>query len=440
MLAALLLDDGAMSVVKSTGIVAEEFWSDANKEWFAAAERLWERGEAITMPSWFAEMGQNLDSAGGEPYLVEVWGRHYTAVGAEVHANIIRRCAYARKMIAELSDVATKAWAVKPNQQDIDSLWQESVDRMLALRPPGSDGMIAIEDAKTEESYGSQWGIPVLDRLTRGVAPGKLTVVAGGTGQGKSMLAAQMATNYAAQNGRALIFTKEMGEGEYRQRIETRCMAEWGVSDMATLDILLKNRRVIDVPYIRAETQYHDGDRKFHDAPSPILVVVDYLQLMKYSGTDKEAEATRIGKTTTALKDMAVELGCHVVLLTQYSREASKDQRVGWGVKDECLLNPSEKFNAPFNESFKGSSSIEQDADHTIQIVRHTREYPHVCHGHVDIYLTKNRSGRVGRCFAFDDFQNARFRFFTQQEAYAYAGAQLNLAHRICLDQGLAHE
>lgn len=440
-LAALLLDEDAMAQVKRTGLMASEFFREHNGWWFAAAERMWERGETITMPGWFAEMGELLDKAGGEPYMTEIWGNNLMAVGCETHAMIVRRCAYQRSVISMATTIAKQSYSAKANQKDIDGLWRDSVESVLALRPPGSDGMVRIWDASVETSYGAPWDIPVLDRLTNGVAPGKLTIIAGGTGQGKSMLAGQIATNYAAQMGRALIFTKEMGEGEYRQRIESRLMAAGNLPPVEALDIHLKNRRVIDVPYIRAETQYHDGERLHDGAPAPILVVIDYLQLMHFSGSDKESEATRIGKTTTGLKDMAVEMGCHVVLLTQYSREGSKEQRVGWGVTDHCLLNMDQKFNAPFNESFKGSSSIEQDADHTIQIVRHTREFPHPCNGHVDIYLTKNRSGRVGRCFAYDDFSNARFRFFeNQNEAYREGGSTLGLAHKICVDQNLVQD
>jgi replicative DNA helicase len=82
------------------------------------------------------------------------------------------------------------------------------------------------------------------------------------------------------------------------------------------------------------------------------LIVVDYLQIMGFDSTRGENFARAVGKTTSALKAIAKEFGCPVLLLSQLSRLKGREDK------------------RPTLDDLRDSGAIEQDADKVIFVYR----------------------------------------------------------------------
>jgi len=267
-----------------------------------------------------------------------------------------------------------------------------------------------------------------------------LTTLAGPSGQGKSLLAGQIAINAADKGASVLIVSMEMSGKEYEERM-VRNIANLNhrpISDedwhqvydaqaiIAELPIRFWNKPRVTIEQVRARATAIKADHGLD------LVVIDYLQLMMLP-PGRDSEAAKYGAITSSLKQLATELNCHVLLLSQMNRGAAGEMRGKDAYTRECLLTNS-KYPIPFIESLKGSGSIEQDSDHVLFIAPH-KECVHPVK-HVSIILAKNRHGEQGECLMRENFEMAAFRQFTSQECFEIAGANIWLTQHLRIDQG----
>ncbi|MGW8428849.1 DnaB-like helicase C-terminal domain-containing protein [Peribacillus simplex] len=74
------------------------------------------------------------------------------------------------------------------------------------------------------------------------------------------------------------------------------------------------------------------------------MIVVDYLQIMNIPQTKGDTRALAIGRVTGQAKQIAMEMNCSFMMLSQMTRESDKRGR-------------------PLLSDLKESGSIEQDAD-----------------------------------------------------------------------------
>ncbi len=224
-------------------------------------------------------------------------------------------------------------------------------------------------------------GLSKFDREIGGFAPGELIVLAARTSVGKTAMAAQVA-EFNAEQGRPVLFcTLEMDSRDLVYRI-------------------LAAEAVVNVKQLRARALSPDQKTWVHTAAGKVtknfwpqympsakvrdirssakafkvqygigLLVVDYLQIISkadYKMPIREA----IGESTRTLKQLAGELDCPVLLLSQFNREATKQE-------------------APTLANLSESSSIENDADMVLAI--------HRKHGDSvgELMVLKNRNGET---------------------------------------------
>lgn len=196
-LAALLLDDDAVHRVE--GLTPEEFFRDQNGWIFAACLEVARRGEEVTIPTVAHELDRagRLDEAGGEPFLVEVAGKYFTAVGVETHARIVARDALYRRMITAASTIAGLAYKAPADP----GMVLAEADQLLRDLWPSAVGTLTAEDVSRMVSEGLlDDARPVLPTFLRpldhalagGLGIGELTVIAAPTSVGKTALAARI--------------------------------------------------------------------------------------------------------------------------------------------------------------------------------------------------------------------------------------------------------
>lgn len=110
------------------------------------------------------------------------------------------------------------------------------------------------------------------------------------------------------------------------------------------------------------------------------LVVIDYMQLINSSGMRYAGNRVQeVSEISRSLKEMAKELKCPIIALSQLSRENEK--------------RPDKR---PILSDLRDSGSIEQDADLVIFLYRDGYYDHDVDPTITDVLIGKNRNGEVG--------------------------------------------
>jgi len=436
-IAACLLDTEAVWRVRSI-VEPDDFFRDQNKHAYQAILNVADEGMEATIPTVVDELDRLDPDPAWPVYLTELTGKYYTAVGVEAHAKIVARDAYFRRLISAAGEIAKQAY----EGGNVSEVQSASLRSILTLRAPeekdapspmGGEDVFSVVD-------GVKVGVPVLDKYLHGLSGGKLTTLAGPSGQGKSMLAAHIARHFAAQSKKVFIASMEMSAKEYSERLirqmtglvgQPESNDDWlqvqrAQEEQAEWDLIFWGKARITLEQIVARATTFQPD----------LIVIDYLQLMGLPNT-KETEASKLGYVTSGLKQLAVDLNAHVLLLSQMNRGAAAELRGKDATKRECIIT-YEKYPVPFIESLKGSGSIEQDSDHVLLMAKHPNCNPGK---HLSLVLAKNRHGMQGvECLMVEDFAANSFRTMTQDDITTVAKGDVTQYRALMDDQGFYDE
>jgi replicative DNA helicase len=217
-----------------------------------------------------------------------------------------------------------------------------------------------IEDrhnAKNEDKLFT--GFYDLDKMTAGLHPEELTIIAARPGVGKTAYAIQMMLNMAKKGVKCLLVSREMSQMQLAKRILANiamvdgqklrfCKSltdeDWkklayATSDISRLPIEL-NDKLATIQEIRAYC------RELKNKDSIDLLIVDYLQLCR-SLKKTENRRQEIEDISRQLKEISLEFSMPVVALSQLSRE-------------------SVSAKEPELNHLRESGSLEQDADNVI--------------------------------------------------------------------------
>lgn len=322
-----------------------------------------------------------LEKVGGYSMLVQVSDAVATTATAAYFIKTVREKAVLREVIsactaaveechacgadveAALSSVGTRvANALGQGEDRTEERFQQTAEKLLeeAMGP-------RAEAAKDEVS----WGLVDLDRTCGRLGPGSLVVLAGMPSTGKSALADQLAWNHASKGGETIIFTYEMTKRDKAVRIAQQVSrVNYDQLHQAPTDLRLrfldavksiaacKNLHVYERDY--TVSRLVSRVRAFTNRGVKIgLIVVDFLQyLARLEPTvGKERTDEKIGRMTAALKAVAKDCACPVVLLSSLNREGYKEG------------------NRPNLASLRSSGEIESDAD-VVAILHWPKENP----------------------------------------------------------------
>lgn len=229
---------------------------------------------------------------------------------------------------------------------------------------------------------------PQLDALIGGLFGGRLYVIGGSAGDGKSTAAYNIAYAAAKAGHSTLIFSKEMPTVD----VFARLIAAPSSTDLATINRrelsemdrtrVVRSARFLDLPISAnsdpvnmsaiksiARARRHRGELD--------LLIVDYLQLID-TGLPTRTQEEEIAKVSTALKSLAMELDIPLVVPAQLNR------------------SPHARANSrPTKADLRGSGRIEQDADVVLLLFHPLNEFD-VRTGEVVMILDKNRHGPRG--------------------------------------------
>lgn len=361
-------------------LTGEDFHEPHRGDVFEAMSTMWASGkpvEAFTMSEILPD-----DSA----FLFGLTSTHANPASVTYYADIIRKQALRRRLAAagaalanvegaELAEVADRARAIVdaaigvPSQrlQFVADILPRLVDRMSA------DTVFVP----------SPWRS--LNDLIGGFRPGAVYVVAARPGQGKTIVAGQIAT-HLAQHGAVAFSSLEMGDEELVARmvseqarinvghIKDARMEPWDWSRLAenrdriqALRIAIDDRAGVSAADVRAFV------RTVGKTGPLSCAIVDYLQLM--TSRDRMDRHLQVADFSRRLKIMAKDFRIPVVALSQLNRNSE-----------------ASALAVPKLSDLRESGAIEQDADVVI-LLRREGDFPNE---QLVMDVAKNRHGKTG--------------------------------------------
>ena len=348
-LGGLMLESSAWDQV-ADAVNEEDFYRPDHRLIFAAIGELAGNGrpcDVVTVSEQLGRIGK-LEAAGGLAYLGSLARDTPTAANVRAYADIVHERSLLRQLIRAGTEIAAGVFNHKG--ETARELVDAAEQRVFAIAEAGTRGQGAIA-VKTllprvidqidewHSNPGALRGLPTgftdFDKMTGGLRPGDLVVVAGRPAMGKSTLAVNMA-EYAAvhPNTRAsvAIFSLEMPA----EQVITRMLASVGGVPLSNLrsgqisdddwvritsatNQLSEAKIFIDETPALTPTELRARARRIKREHGLSLILVDYLQLMQVPGT-KENRATEIGEISRGLKVLAKELAVPVIALSQLNR------------------------------------------------------------------------------------------------------------------------
>ena len=349
-LGGLLLDASAWFNVSDV-VRAEDFYRPDHRTIFDAIRALatnQKPTDAVTVSEHLDRHGQLVD-VGGLAYLGTLARDTPTAANVRAYAEIVHERSLLRQLIKTGTDIAASAYntegetareLVDKAEQGVFAIAEAGARagggaRSVAEMLPAVIDQIDEWHSNPDKMRGLATGFADFDKMTGGLRPGDLVIVAGRPSMGKSTLAVNMA-EYAAVNpsirAPVAIFSMEMPS----EQIITRMLASIGGVPLGSL----RSGRIADEDWARitsATSQLSEAKIFIDETPalSPTdlrararrlkrehglgLVVVDYLQLMQVPG-NRENRATEIAEISRGLKVLAKELAVPVIALSQLNR------------------------------------------------------------------------------------------------------------------------
>lgn len=408
-LGGLMLDNGRWEQVADR-LVEEDFYRQDHRLLFRAITELADNStpfDAVTLAEWL-QARNLLDQAGGLAYLATLARDTPTAENVRAYADIVRERSVLRQLIRVGGELAEAAY--RPDGRETAELldfaerqvfdiaerggrMQRSFVKVSELLSRTVDRLDALMHANSPVT-GLASGIDEFDKLTTGLQPGDLIIIAGRPSMGKTAFAMNIA-EYAACKPESPVPTAVFSMEMSGEQLAMRLISSLGRIDQqkirtgrldpedwqrvsSAISIMSKAPMFIDDTGGLTPTELRARARRLKREHNLGLIVVDYLQLMQVPGT-RENRATEISEICRSLKSLAKELGIPVIALSQLNRslETRNDKR-------------------PIMSDLRESGSIEQDADLIVFIYRdevYDKDSPYK--GTAEIIIGKQRNGPI---------------------------------------------
>jgi replicative DNA helicase len=410
-LGGLLLDNGAWDRVGDL-LADGDFYRYEHRQVYAAIGTLINSSrpaDVITVYEHLQALGK-AEEIGGLGYLNALAQYVPSASNIRRYAEIVRERSILRKLVSASDEIATNAFNTQGRA--VAQILDEAEQKIFNIGEEGSrmkQGFQAMPQLvvqlldRVQEMADNQndiTGVPTgffdFDRMTSGLQPGDLIVLAARPSMGKTALAINIAEHVALNEGLPVaVFSMEMGASQLAVRIvgsigridqghlRTGKLSddEWPRLTEAIEKLRNVSLHIDETPGLTPSELRANARRLARQCGKLGLIVVDYLQLMSGSSSNGgDNRATEIGEISRGLKMLAKELQCPVIALSQLNRsvETRTDKR-------------------PMMSDLRESGAIEQDADVIMFIYRddyYNKESKEP--GVAEIIIGKQRNGPTG--------------------------------------------
>jgi replicative DNA helicase len=353
---------------------AEDFYKESHSKIFEALKILFDRNQPVdllTLTEQLKKTGQ-IDVLGGPAYIAEIAGGVPTAANCLYYANIVKEKATLRKLIHCCSEITASTYEQSVSAEElldaaeskVYSIATERYDhRETSISEVLHDTVAMIDSISqgNKEKGVVPTGFIDLDKVTRGLHPSELILLAARPSIGKTSFMCCVAENASLNNTPVAIFSLEMAKMELvfrmlcsHARVNSHTIRRGIVSAENWTRLQLAAGRLneakifIDETSVLSPIQLRASARRLKRKHNIGLIAVDYLQLMTHGGKRFDNRQQEVSEISRALKAMAKELNIPVLALCQLSREPEKRER---------------KNSKPRLSDLRESGSLEQDAD-----------------------------------------------------------------------------
>ncbi len=428
-LGSLMLEKEAWDQVAD--IISEsEFYKPAHQKIYASINELHKKNmpvDLITVSNLLSTKGE-LELVGGADYLVDLVNRTISSANIASYAKIVRDKSLLRRIIASSSSLIEKAY--EEDFVDVESFIDQAEGEFYKLgEKKKTEGLIsAIEVVKSsvvkiEELYnrrsditGVPTGFTMLDRMTSGMQPGELIIIAARPSMGKTAFSLNLAQHMALRAQKTIAyFSLEMSRDAVMMRvlasearINMKDIRSGKISDNVWPKLINVAGQVSDSKFFIDETsgispfEVRARARRLKAQVGLDCIIIDYLQLMdlKQKVESRERAVSEISKT---LKSLAKELEIPIIALAQLNRgvEGRADRR-------------------PMLSDLRESGSIEQDADIIMMLYRddyYDKDDPEKM-GQAEVIIGKQRNGPTGTVKLKWEAEFGRFRDADPENAH----------------------
>ncbi len=410
-LGGLLLDNSAWDRMGDL-LVDGDFYRHEHQLIYAAIGALINASKPADVITVFEQLQNqgHADAAGGLGYLNSLAQYVPSASNIRRYAEIVRERSILRKLVKASDEIATAAF--NPKGRAVDKILDEAEQKIFNIGEEGSrmkqgfqsmDSLVVDLLDRVQEMADTPndiTGVPTgfhdLDKMTSGLQPGDLVVLAARPSMGKTAFAINIAEHVALNEGLPVaVFSMEMGAAQLAVRVvgsigrvdqghlRTGKLTdeEWPRLTEAIERLRTVSLHIDETPGLTPSELRANSRRLARQCGKLGLIVVDYLQLMSgSSGSDGDNRATELGEISRGLKMLAKELQCPVIALSQLNRgvEQRTDKR-------------------PMMSDLRESGAIEQDADIIMFIYRddyYNKDSKDP--GVAEIIIGKQRNGPTG--------------------------------------------
>jgi replicative DNA helicase len=391
------INKGATAEVLSK--VQESDFSSQFRPIFSVIADLFERGLTPDIVSVMEEC-ERLEIAGlTETFINSVLTVPGNAKEVDTHCKELKRLAVGRKL-KELA-IQIAHWAA---DEEPDVAYEKASQAIMGIRSgdledttKGVNEMLkeSIQDLERRFESGEQFdglatGYEAIDARWNGMKAENLILIAGRPSHGKTTLALNICEHLVRNDKTVLFFNLEMSHKELMDKVISS-VGKLSFTRMANASLreedwprltscvsVLKDKRLfvdsrssLSVAEMRGKAYQIKAKHDLH------LIVVDYIQLMDSKGDSRERE---IGNISRGLKNLAKEMGCPVIAISQLNRK--------------CEERPNKR---PIPSDLRDSGSLEQDAN-LIAFVYRDEVYDEnsALKGVAEIISRKVRGGKPG--------------------------------------------
>jgi len=407
LLGALLLEGSKIENVKEL-ISSDVFYKKANQDIFNAVSEVSKRGKVdiLTVTRYLMDNDQ-IESVGGASYISQLTSKVASAANVKFHAAIIYEKFIAREIIRVCSEMIEKSYSndnILEVAQDLRNSMDKRILHFLGVNSTGVSiveaGEKSIEDYYIREKNireGVIVGIPTtfsqLNKMTGGMQPEQLIVLAGRPGMGKTSVAMSFMLTAARNEKKCAFFSFEMTSARLMDKVicslsdinhadfkHGRLTDAQKKSMEQSMRIIEKMNVTFNDDMIANVEQVHAIAKSIKDREGLDVVFIDYLQLMKTNEKTGNREQ-EISTMSRKCKMIAVDLNIPVVLLSQLNR----------GLE-------SRTNKEPMLSDLRESGAIEQDADIVLFVYRDAVYNELSPEDEGRIIIAKHREGSTGYC------------------------------------------
>ena len=419
-LGAMLIEKEAIMKVIEI-LKPEDFYRESHRVIYQAALSLANRSEAVDIITITEQLRKDdkLEAVGGISYVTSLANAIPTAANVGHHARIVEEKALLRGLITTATHIAGMGYDAN---EEVEQILDQAEKMIMGVsgRKAGP-GFTPIREiiskamTKIEELYQSKGGITGLptgfkdlDRLTSGLQPSDLILVAARPSMGKTAFTLNIAQHVALREKKAVaFFSLEMSKEQLVQRMicaeAAIDSAKLRIGDLADSDwpkLVNACNRLYEAPLFIDDTagitaaQMRSKARRLKIEHGLRLIVIDYLQLMQGSGgKNSENRQQEISEISRSLKALARELNVPIIALSQLSRSVE-----------------SRQSKKPMLSDLRESGSLEQDADIVSFLYREDYYNPETDNKNItEVIVAKHRNGPVDTVRLFFHKQFTRF-------------------------------